>query len=118
MESEKNYSREKLSQMMDGNENEVNELMTIFIKMAPIMLEDMLDHMKNDNWPECGNIAHKLKSSTGLWDIHILDDDILFIEEHGLKSENTIEISEKIIRINQILRKVIEQMKEEIALAE
>jgi len=118
MESTKNYSREKLSQMMDGNQNEVNELMTIFIKMAPIMLEDMLNHMKNDNWPECGNIAHKLKSSTSLWDIHILDEDILFVEEHGLKSEHTNEISEKINRINQILKTVIEQMTEEIASAQ
>jgi hypothetical protein len=115
MESTKNYSREKLSQMMDGNQNEVNELMTIFIKMAPIMLEDMLNYMKNDNWPECGNIAHKLRSSTGLWDINILDDDIHFVEKYGLKSENTIEISEKINHINQVLKKVIEQMTEEIA---
>ncbi|MCK5857352.1 MAG: Hpt domain-containing protein [Bacteroidales bacterium] len=103
--------------MMDNDENEVNELMNIFIKMAPVMLKEILEYMKDENWPECGNIAHKLKSSTGLWEINILDDDILYVEEHGRKSENTDELVTRIIRITQVLKEVTDQMKEEVKLS-
>jgi len=115
MENTKYYSRNKLHQMMDQNESEVNELMKIFIQMVPIMLDDLSVFTKDGNWIECGNIAHKLKSSVRLWEIEIIDSDLVFVEENGRSSKNTELIIEKIKHINDILRPVLQQMELEIA---
>ena len=117
MKSTKMYCRNKLSQMMDQNEDEVNELMKIFIQMVPIMLNEMLSYVNDKNWPECGNIAHKLKSSMRLWDINELDEDVVYIETYGLTSENTTIITEKVQNLNSQLLKIIHEMKSEIEIS-
>jgi len=114
METQKIYSRDKLRNMMDQNESEVDELMKIFIEMAPSLLKEMLDFADNEDWKSCSELAHKLKSSMRLWAIDSLDEDVLFIETHGLLSENTDMVLSKIQNLNHKLLQVIEQMKSEI----
>jgi len=50
-----------------------------------------------------------------LWEIEIIDSDLVFVEENGRSSKNTELIIEKIKHINDILRPVLQQMELEIA---
>ena len=114
MENIKIYSRVNLSKMMDHNEEEVNELMKIFIDMAPSMLDDLKDYAHSNNWQMCSGVAHKLKSSMRLWAIDSLDEDVVFIEAN---SENPLYhevVFEKINNLRDKLLVVIDQMKLEV----
>ncbi len=117
METKKIYSRDKLSQMMDQNEEEVNELMKIFVDMVPSMLQEMQDAAKGEEWSRCSDLAHKLKSSMRLWAIDSLDEDVLYIETNGLNAENTEEVTAKIQDLRNQLLNVIEEMKGELAIS-
>jgi len=114
METTKIYTRDKLRTMMDQNDEEVDELMKIFIKMVPSILKEMLDFAAKEDWKSCSELAHKLKSSMRLWAIDSLDEDVLFIETNGLLSENTDMVLNKIQNLNINLLQVIEQMESEI----
>jgi len=99
---------------MDQNNEEVNELMTIFINMVPVMLDDMLSFADSENWKAAGNVAHKLKSSMRLWDISSLDEDVVFIETYGLQETQTDKVKERIVHLREHLFNVIEEMKLEL----
>lgn len=114
METTKIYSRDKLSQMMDQNKEEVNELMKIFVSMVPAMLQEMQDAVKGEDWSRCSDLAHKLKSSMRLWAIDSLDEDVLYIETNGLNAENTEQVAQKIQNLSRKLLGVIEDMNKEL----
>lgn len=109
------YSKEKLLQMMDQNEDEVKQLMDIFIRAVPEMLNGMKEYAENENWSDCGNIAHKLKSSARLWDISSVEADLIYIEEQGNKAKDTSQVIEKVKSVSDILRQVITAMESEIS---
>ncbi|RUA30110.1 MAG: hypothetical protein DSY76_02790 [Bacteroidetes bacterium] len=46
MKTSQLYSQQKLMQMMDQNEDEVKQLMDIFIQAVPEMLDKMLEYAK------------------------------------------------------------------------
>jgi len=115
MEAKKNYSRNKLLQMMDQNSEEVDELMAIFVKMVPDLLADLQTNIENKEWKAASSIAHKLKSSMRLWDITTLDDDVVFIETNGLEESQTEEVERRSAKLIAQLFKVIEEMKMELA---
>ena len=115
MANSKIYSRNKLSQMMDQNEEEVDELMKIFVQMVPEMLREMRDFAELEKWPECSDVAHKMKSSMRLWDMDVLDEDVVYIETHGMLSENTESIRERIQNLNTQLLQAVQQMQLEIS---
>ena len=117
METAKIYSRNKLSQMMDQNTEEVNELMKIFVDMVPAMLQEMQDAAKGEEWSRCSDLAHKLKSSMRLWAIDSLDEDVLYIETNGLNADNTEQVNQKIQNLIRQLLEVIEDMKKELAIS-
>jgi len=100
---------------MDQNNEEVNELMSIFIKMVPTMLDEMLSYVGNGNWKAASNVAHKLKSSMRLWDISSLDEDAVFIETYGLQEEQTDEVKRRVMHLSEQLMRVIEEMKVELS---
>lgn len=116
MKTIKNYSRDKLSQMMDQNDEEVNELMKIFIEMVPTMLNEITKAVQDKDWAKCSDIAHKLKSSMRLWAMDSLDEDMLFIETNGLNAENLEEVEQKIQNLETQLLISISQMKDEIGI--
>ena len=102
---------------MDQNKEEVDELMKIFVKMIPEMLSEMRDYVEREKWPECSDVTHKMKSSIRLWDMNVLDEDIVYIETHGMRSENTDSIRKKVQNLNTQLLQAIQQMKLEIGIS-
>jgi len=114
MDEFKTYSRDKLRNILDQNDDQVDELMKIFIETTPPLLKEMLDASEQENYLSCSKIAHRLKSSIQLWDIKHLEDDVFFIETNGVQSKNTELINNKIKNLNTQLLQVIEQMKNEI----
>ena len=116
MDNHKIYSRNKLSQMMDQNESEVNELMKIFVQMVPTMLEEMDAASINEDWNGAADIAHKLKSSMRLWDMDILDEYVLFIENNAQELKKPQVVLDKIKFLKTELTKAIEQMKLELGI--
>ena len=103
-------------QMMDQNEDEVKQLMAIFIQAVPEMLDKMLEYAEDENWYECGNVAHKLKSSARLWDVSFVEDDLIYIEEQGNSAKDTSRVLEKAKSVNNILRQVISEMTSEMSM--
>jgi len=114
MEDRKIYSRDKLLTMMDQNEDEVNELMKLFIQFAPTMIADLREAMEDEDWSKVAETAHKLKSSMRLWDMHTLDDDVVFIETHAHAKTNLDEVRQKLNALCKQLDEAIEQMRGEI----
>jgi len=116
MKTSELYSKQKLLQMMDQNDDEVRQLMDIFIRAVPEMLDRMQEFAENENWYDCGNIAHKLKSSARLWEISSVEADLIYIEEQGNTVKDTSRVIEKVKAVNNILRQIVSEMTLETSL--
>ncbi len=117
MEPSQLYSKQKLLLMMDQNNDEVKQLMDIFVRAVPEMLNEMQTYSQCENWYECGNIAHKLKSSARLWDITSVDKDLVYIEEQGIRAKDTSQVNQKVKAVNKILRLVVADMASKISIS-
>ncbi len=115
MKKDKIYSRDKLLYMMDQNNTEVDELMSIFVRIVPPMLNEMLNCTNQGDWQPISDNAHKLKSSMRLWAIDSLEDIVVFIETYAAQETRLDEVKEKTVYLCKHLTAVIEDMKLELA---
>ncbi len=114
--SDKLFSTEAISAMLDNDEKEIKELAVMFVEFVPAMMRDLQNAIDSQDWPEAGKQAHKLKSTLKIWQIESLLDAILFIEMKGKVEEDTEEIKQQNQKVQEVLLRVIEQVKEEFNL--
>jgi len=57
-----------------------------------------------------------LKSSARLWDISLVEEDLIYIEEQGNSAKDTSRVLEKAKSVNNILQQVISEMSSEMSL--
>lgn len=109
------YTRDKLLNMMDQNNKEVDELMALFISLIPPMLDDLTQNIIDKDWQSISDIAHKLKSSMRLWGIDSLDETVVFIETYAHKEEMLEKVKTETTFLCDQLKLVVKDMQLELA---
>jgi len=107
------YSLEKLRAMVNGDEDFVKEMITLFLLKAPDTIDLIVKNYDSKDLENLANHAHKLKSSIqiiGNEDIHNLVKDI---ESQALSGSNK-QLGLSIERLKLQMTQLIEYLKKQI----
>lgn len=69
------------------NKNLLNELVTLYSKTTPQIVEDMKSHLENESFQDLGMIAHSLKSSSANLGLVTIAEHAKAIEMHILNNQ-------------------------------
>lgn len=102
---------------MIGDDDELRHMIGIFLKSTPGSLSDFNDGYSENNADKIALNAHKMKSSLDMLGIKKLHDDIRKIDKDDKVREiSPIELDAIIQKMNAVLEKVFEQLREEFNL--
>jgi HPt (histidine-containing phosphotransfer) domain-containing protein len=116
MSTEKLYDITSIREML-GDEEEVKRMMAIFLESTPISLQDMNDGFKEDDADKLARNAHKMKASLDMLKVNDLYEVVRKIDKDFKVEEiPQDELEEIVAKMNSVLEKVFEQLKEEFKL--
>ncbi len=110
------YNMDHVSSLVQGNIGFIRNLAQIFLDTIPANCKELLQEVENKNWLQASKIAHKLKSTADTMQINEIKDDIRVIEANGKSATNTDVIPTLAVKVDTIIAKVAEQLKEEFEL--
>lgn len=105
------YNLTALREIVDNNENELKEMVQMFVDLSPSIHKDMKESLEENNFEKLSNLAHKLKSNFRLLEITELEDIARSIEMNSKKTADKQSLEELMNKINIILPEVINQIK-------
>lgn len=104
------YDLTKLKKMMGGNREQVSDMLTMFVQDTPALVKDMNLAFAQRDIQTVGKLAHKIKSSLDILDIHCLTKTVRKIEHIAKEQPETPELdevikdfTEKIVQVLQLV---------------
>ena len=110
---ERLYDLSLIDEMAMGDADFIKEIAQTFVNTVPPVLQTMVEHSKNQDWKQMANEAHNLKSNIDTMQIASIRDDIRAVELNGKQGIDLDITPEIVFRIEIVLKKAIEQLKEE-----
>ncbi len=110
--ADKLYSLDFVNEMAGGNQDFVNQLLTLFVETVPESIELINEHYENNNLSALGGEAHKLKSTINTVQIPAFSEKIKEMEHIGKTGENIQNLPDLIKEFNEILPAAVAQVKE------
>jgi signal transduction histidine kinase/DNA-binding response OmpR family regulator len=87
-----------------------NELISMFQKQIPVLIEQLTENLKNKDYDELGAVAHKAKSTVAILGIDILVEDMKWLEINSKEKkyvENYKALIDRFIKVsNEVLKEV------------
>ncbi len=113
-EEVKVYDLTMLREMDAEDPGTLKHILQIFLESIPAILQEFMLHFNEKDYFSLGNAAHKLKSSLEL--ISMKDTAVLLkkIELQSKSGQNLEEIPQMVHTVEQTLRTVFEQLKQEM----
>lgn len=107
----KPYDLTAIKAMCDNNISFLNKLLVVFTDNLAIDLNAMKEAASVNNWPEVGQMAHKMKSSLMHFGVVSLKDTIAGLEHYGNSSEQAL--NGLVIEFESVVNSVIIHLKQE-----
>lgn len=111
---DKYFNFERLDAYVGGNEEVKEKLIEIFLRTAPDILKIINDSFQKNDLKTMSFYVHKFKSSIDIFNIDDLKSDIRDLEKFGNEEIKLDRIPALLKKLNQIIPKVIEQIRSEI----
>ncbi len=102
-----------LEQTAMGNRDFMKKMIQMFVDQTPGLMNEMQQHLSQQQWEQLGAKAHKLKPSIDLMGIAPLKQEIRDIEQFAKNGENLEILPSKITHLSQILTEALHQLKNE-----
>ncbi|MBM3434735.1 MAG: Hpt domain-containing protein [Bacteroidetes bacterium] len=113
MDSKKLFDLTNLNEMLGGDQKAIFQMIKIFLQATPESLSELNKCYQKDDSDGVSKLAHKLKSSVDIFCINDIKQDIRRLENNTRDNINKDEIPDLVEKINAILNRAIEQVKEE-----
>ena len=108
------YSLQKLRKEAMGNEAFVTKMSRMFVDRIPDSIEKIVNHHEEQDWPRVYAIAHKLKPSIDMLDIHSLKPVVREIENAAKNVEDLESLPALIDKLKIDCLKVVDHLKQKI----
>lgn len=105
------FDLSQLNELSGGNQDFVNKMAGMFVDMVPEILDRINTGLATDNLEDMGAAAHKIKPSIDMMGIVSLKEKIRALESNGKNRTNLDEIPGLVSDINEILNKVVAQLR-------
>lgn len=113
MDSKRLFDLTNLNEMLGGDQKAIFQMIKIFLQATPESLNELNKCYQKDDSEGVSKLAHKLKSSVDIFCINDIKQDIRRLENNTRDNINKDEIPDLVEKINSILNRAIEQVKEE-----
>ena len=114
MSEEKLYDLDFVNEMAGGNQEFVQQLLTLFIQTVPESVKLINQYYEKNDLHSLGKEAHKLKSTINTVQVPSFIDKIKDMEIIGKTGEGKERLPELMKDFNDVIPKVIEQVKAEL----
>ncbi len=104
-----------LKGLSDGNNEFVIKMINAFVAETPKMLDGMTLCVQEKSWAELNSVAHKLKSSVGIFGVNSIKDVIKLVEKYSKEQTNLDLLPEMVSKIVQVSSIAILELKGEIS---
>ena len=102
-----------LEQTAMGNRDFMKKMIQMFVDQTPELMNEMQQHLSENDWEQLGAKAHKLKPSIDLMGITALKQEIRNIEHFAKNKENLEILPSKLQHLTEQLNIALEQLKNE-----
>ena len=109
------YSLASLRAMSRGNDAFVQKMVTLFCEQTPVLVADMRKAWEQKELITLGNLAHKIKPSINMLNIHPLKEIILQLEATGKKQTPEPETENWLLVTEEVTATVVKAMQQELA---
>jgi HPt (histidine-containing phosphotransfer) domain-containing protein len=110
--SDKLYNLDFVNSMAGGNQDFINQLLTLFVDSVPESIDLINKHYANNDLDNLAKEAHKLKSTINTVQIPSFIEKIKEIEMIGKTGEGLEKLPGLIAEFNEVMPKAVEQVKE------
>ncbi len=111
----RNYAKDYLSEIADGDEDFLEILAQTFLEEIPVDLTALQEAIVNDNKKLAYQFAHKMKPNIEMFGIDLLKE-ITSIENWSKTSKTRDSITASLEHVNSILNVVFQELKEDYQL--
>ncbi|MCP4522434.1 MAG: Hpt domain-containing protein [Cytophagales bacterium] len=108
------YDLSTITDMSGGNNDFMKEFISTFLESTPATLSELLEAWSAQDLEQVYRSAHKLKSSIDLAGVSSLYDEVRLVELTAKKGE-TEGLAESITKIEEVLKQVFEEIKQEFS---
>lgn len=108
---EKLYNLDPLIDNVNNDQEELQEILYMFLELVPDTLSQMETAYRDQNYDELSRLANKMKTSLKLLEIKSLESEVLIIEKNSIEKRNLDELDKKMKILKQTLPEVLEQIK-------
>ncbi len=114
MPDNKLYDLKKLYEMLGDDDEEVKNLLNVFVTTTPVSLQSMNEGYEEDDAKKIATYAHKMKASLAILDIDSLHDIVRKIDkQEKVEDIGQEELDQIIATMNQVINDVIDQLTDE-----
>ena len=110
------YDMKQLEEIAGGNRDFLSALAKIYLDTIPSASKEMVEATKVGEWDKASKLAHKLKSTVDNLNMRSIQTDIRSIELDAKNKANTEVLKRLALKVDSVIGKVAEQLKEEFAL--
>ena len=110
-ESVQLYNLSEITKISGGDKAFTKQMITIFLEQVPQSLLQINQANQEKNFERIKSVAHQIKPSIDIMQIEELKKEVRFIEENAANQTNLKQLDEHIVKLNTILNKVLEQLK-------
>lgn len=108
------YDLSMVEAISGGDETFTKRMLQLFLDTVPVTLADIRNASNKGEWITLSKHAHKLKSTIDSMNIDSLKNDIRAIESKGKTGDETEKIKLLVVKVLDVMQKVIEQVKKEL----
>lgn len=94
-----------------NNAETKRKMLTTFISTIPFSVEEIRKAYQQQDFVTIKNTAHQIKPVLAFYAIVTLEKDIELIEQLANKAQNTTELQLKIQKLDEVVNKVVSQIK-------
>ncbi len=110
--SDKLHNLDFVNSMAGGNQDFINQLLTLFVDSVPESIALINKHYENNDLENLAKEAHKLKSTINTVQIPSFIEKIKEIEMIGKTGQDLDKLPTLIAEFNDIMPRAVEQVKE------
>jgi len=102
-----------LKQVSNGDNNFIKEMIDVYLKQTPDVINDLEKHLKNKNWKLLRAAIHKMKPSCPFFGLHDLYQTVTSIEEFAEEGTNLHLLPEMIEKVKATCDKAMVELNQQ-----
>lgn len=105
------YELQLIHKMCRGDEEKIAKMMVVFINQTSQSIQEIMTAYSEKDFLRIERLVHKIKPTLTYFGTTTLEKEFLYLEDLLIKKSELSELELKILSINTLIKKVVDEMK-------